>query len=1357
MSIDSWSSGTSGDWTLASGWSLGNPPAATDTAVLAAPGSYAVTLFGAASVAGLTLAAAGAEFYDAGSLAFSGTVALQSGTLALAYGTLSGGTLSMAGGQLLSSGGTLDGMAVQGTLTLAAPQSVLFVRDGLSLSGLGGVGVGSIALTGAYAALDFLGSQTLANATISLGSAGAQPGQTGPATLAITHAGGATSGATLTLASTLWLRQSGGAGVSGIIAVGSTGGLPGGGLPDRLVNQGTITAGTSGATLEIAGSGSFVNQGTLAVSNGATLDIATAGFANTGVIAVSSATLALGGTFSAALLSGLGNLVLSASQVAIAGTADDTGGTLSLGVGSTLGASLGQVSLAGTILNGTVVDGGGGLSFASGVGVLDGTNYVGTLNLSAPGQAVTLTDGARVSAAGVGAGTVLDTGAGSALLLRGTETLDNAMILLGSASPTAASIATTDLFLASTGTTATLGPNLVVQQVGATAALQANGWSPLPGVGAADTLVNRGSILGTVAGGGLSISGYGTFINQGAITIAGGDTLSVTVSQFANAGSLTVGAGGAVFLGQQAGFYGTSPVWSNTGRIIVGGGTLTLGGAMATSQLGSITETSGSVQLAGTLSNAGATLALGTTGQALNLPSLSLAGTILGGTVADSAGMLAIGSSGAALLDGVSYAGTLALTAAGAFLRVRDGLAVTGVADIVGAGSVLDFQGSQTIDHAQIMLGSANAAAAIDLLHDFGTSGGSTLALGGSLNIVQSGALAVIGRPGGVVGDAIVNAGTITAGVAAGTLTLGGPSFVNRGRIAVSNGETLAITAGGFTNTGSITVSGGVLSLAGSLTLAGLGQVSLSGGVLSEAGVLDLAGGTLLIGLGSAIGRLGLTGTLKNGTIADSGGGLAAIGGATLDNVTYSGVLDLSRPFSQLAIADGLTMAPQAGGGLGSILLTGAQARLVATTSETLDHVAITLGSVSQYYQGQHIPPPELDAAAGTRLALGAASTLTLSGTAGVLGDAALGQWTDSIANAGQIIAATPGVLTLGGSFFTNTGTIAVSGGGIVSVSNTGFVNSGAMSIGAGSAIQVTLYNAYAAPNAGASVFTNAGTITIDGGTLQELTANGLFPALPLVNLPGASIQGFGRIAAEIANSGTIEARAGTLVLTQPTIGAGTTLIDPGATLELATAEPAGQIARFASTGGTLTLDQLSAFAGTIGNFVAGDVIDLPAQILTGVGISSGTLVVSTATQNTRLATTMPLGGALSAGRDVHGNATVSITPQTIGNGSAVATLSVGQPRMLFWASPVGDVFQGITANIAGAHITNWSATDSIDLSDLLPSTARLTEVQTANLDTLTISDGVHTASIGLTGTFSATGFHLAADGHGGTMLSYGV
>ncbi len=1345
MSTDTWQAGTSADWITTADWSGGVPSAST-TATIGGPGSFVVTLYEAESVGALNLSAAGAEFYEAGTLALGGMLALQAGTLALAYGAINGGTLALAGGQFLSTGGTLSGVAVQGTLNLSQQQSSLVVTGGLSLSGAGGVGAGSIALTGGYATLQAVGSQTFDNATITIGASGSQPGGAGAATLGITQAGGATAGATLTLGSGLWLRGVAG---QGEVVVGSVSPLQGPGLPASLVNAGTITAGVAGEMLAVVGNGSFANQGTIGISNGATLELATAGFSNTGTILVSSATLALGGTFATSLLSGLGAITLSNGQVQLAGTVQNAGSTLTLGNGASVTATLGALSLAGTIAGGTVVDSGGGLSFASGTGVLDAATYQGVLNLSASGAAATLADGAGVTSAAGATGSILDTGAGSALLLRGAETLNGVQIQLGSGS-TASAISTSDTWLASSAATATLGSGVNVVQAGQNAALLALGWSGVAGFGPADTLVNQGSITGAVAGGMLSFGGYGTIINQGAVSVSNGDTLGVTVAQFANTGTLVAGPGGTVLLGQPANAFAAAPAWSNSGSILVAGGTLVLGGALSTAQLGAITETSGTVVLAGTLSNAGATLAVSGSGGGLSLPSLSLTGTIAGGTVADSAGALSVGGGTGALLDGVSYSGTLLLGGASAFLRVRDGLKLSGAADIIGAGATLDFQGSQVFDQAQVLIGSA-AGDAIALADNPGQAGGSTLTLGPNLSISQSGAVAAIGQGTGGLGDLIVSQGQINAGVAGGTLTLGGAGFINQGTITVGQGDTLAIAAGNFSNTGVVLV-GGLLSLAGSLSLAQLGQVVLSGGTVSVGGTLNLAGGSLSVGQGSAFGRVQLTGTIAGGIILDAGGGLASAGG-TLSGVTYEGVLDLSRPFSQLSVAHGLTVQGQSAGQTGEILLTGAQSSLTALSSETLA-TQIVLGSVAQSYAGQRLAAPVLQAASGVQLTLGAASKLALAGTAGTLGSAASG-WSDSIVNQGSVSdAVAGGVLGIASSFFTNAGTVSVSGGGVVTIGDVGFFNTGTLSVGTGSSVLLNLLDYYAAPNAGATAFSNAGTVLLQGGVVQELTGGGLFPAVPLLNLPGGDVVGAGSVYAQVSNDGTIEARGGLLAVNQAVLGAGTLQIDAGSTLELEASVSPGQTVDFASNSELAVLAP-SSFAGTLSGFGAGDILDLPGQSLVGVASSNGTLVVSTATQNFRFVGTTLLGGEISAGHDVHGGATVSYTPQKVGTGSTVLLVPVSQPGMLFWASPAGDVFEGPSADLAGARIANWSAADSLDITDLAPAHAKLVATQTGGLDTLVLSDGSHTATVSLTGTFSASGFHLASDTHGGTMLTY--
>ena len=265
-----------GDWNTAADWSGAVVPGAADTVTIVGAGAYTVTLYTAAAADNLMLNAPGALFYDAGALTIGGTLALQGGTLDLAYGSLAGGTLAMAGGILEASGGTLNGVAVQGALAVDQTDATLFVQGGLAMAGAGGVGTGTLAVTGTYATVDFLGTQSLSHAVVTLGASAAGQGQGGPASIQVQHLYGATARATLTLATNVWLQQ---AGQLGQIIIG--GALPGA-LTDEVINAGTITAATFGGTLEIDGSGDFLNTGTIGISNDATLDIASAGF--TGII-----------------------------------------------------------------------------------------------------------------------------------------------------------------------------------------------------------------------------------------------------------------------------------------------------------------------------------------------------------------------------------------------------------------------------------------------------------------------------------------------------------------------------------------------------------------------------------------------------------------------------------------------------------------------------------------------------------------------------------------------------------------------------------------------------------------------------------------------------------------------------------------------------------------------------------------------------------------------------------------------------------------------------------------------------------------------------------------------------------------
>jgi hypothetical protein len=398
-----------------------------------------------------------------------------------------------------------------------------------------------------------------------------------------------------------------------------------------------------------------------------------------------------------------------------------------------------------------------------------------------------------------------------------------------------------------------------------------------------------------------------------------------------------------------------------------------------------------------------------------------------------------------------------------------------------------------------------------------------------------------------------------------------------------------------------------------------------------------------------------------------------------------------------------------------------------------------------------------LDAGAATTLTLASNTLLRSAGAYATLGNCSVGDWTDTIVNDGTVLeSAAGGTMTLGCSFFSNAGGLVIGNNGSAIFSGVEFTNTstGAISMTGGSALTLSLYGYYAAPDAGATVFSNSGTIHMLGGMLIENTGNGLFPAVPMANLPGGLIQGFGNIVGPVLNNATIEAKYGpNLDLAGTITGIGTLQIDAGCVLELGGAVASTQTVSFTATAEILRLDAPASFAGKVANFASGDVIDCAGAQVNTVAISAGTLVLGTSYGVFKLASTTPLGGAVSVGSDHHGGDSVLYTAQS--NGGPPTVLAVGQPKMLFWASPVGDECQGTGANISGAEIANWTTADSLDLVDFLGTKTTVTYSQATGQGTITVTCGAESTSVGVLGTYTASWFHVASDPNGGALITY--
>ena len=943
-----------------------------------------------------------------------------------------------------------------------------------------------------------------------------------------------------------------------------------------------------------------------------------------------------------------------------------------LGVSGTYELRAGTVMLSGATVQGGTLASTGGAMVISGSGTLSGVRIEGTLGIqSATTRSyaqLSLPDESFAGAGGHGAGALV-LGQRIAAGLGVAPTLKNVAITLnGDTLEQAASTLT----------------------IGAAASVSATGQSIL---GNANALTNQGRIAASGEGSVLAVDAT-VLLNQGTIDASGGAALLIEAGSFANAGVVSVGAGSylRITTGGAAGF-------ANTGSIAVAGGTLSLDTGLTTAQLATLAVSSGTLAVSGTLDNTGAVLRSGFGAGLANMlleGGTITAGTIVN-TGSFSVGVAPLAVAGPydapdSLLSGVTFDGVLNVKGAGAKLDIAGGLALTGTTgsgagtlEIGGTGASVTFVGSQTLDHARIDLGSTAQQdyQSERLLFAGPANGAGTLVLGRHTAVTQTGLNVAIGttaypgvidilgtvtaaRQGGMLdingcanagmiavsdGDtlhfagstnagtiqseggqlyldgAVINAGLIAVsgtpaipGVAQNLISVG---LANTGVLSISNGATASLGAN-WSNTGIFAVADGELSLGGSFTRAQLGALRVdAGGTLGLLGTLT-SSGLLAVGSGTALPSMALLqgGTIEGGAVRDAGGGILAQGG-TLSGVTVDGVLSLAADGANLVLQNGASVAGTGGSGRGSIVLTGAGSSLAWHGDETLDHATVSLGG------------------AGAGAAVGGPSfgTLTLGGQVVVQqtgGVAALGSLTSTVVNDGRVLASqTGGTLSLLGTFY-NAGTIGITADDTVSASTAAFTNAGLIAVGAGSVLALQPDDRSASGSLAAQSLTNFGTVTLAGGMLAELTGNGLFPPVPLLNAAGGRITGAGVVVGPIDNDGLIDAH-GTLTLVQSISGNGVLRVDPGATLVLGGAG-SGQTAWFAGGSGVLGL-QPARFLGTIGGFAAGDTIDLLDTVGRSAAFCGDTVVVTLAGGATlALDTTAGLTGALSVTAGSHGD-----------------------------------------------------------------------------------------------------------------------
>ena len=273
------------------------------------------------------------------------------------------------------------------------------------------------------------------------------------------------------------------------------------------------------------------------------------------------------------------SVTVSSGEAAMSLELDAAGATLavasggSLAIGSTLDLTAGTLDLAagGAIDGGTLAADGGVVAWNG--GTLAGVTFQGVLDMSVDNSALVVGSAGIVleGAGGVGRGEVDLTGEKSVMRLAGSQTLDGATITLGAA-------ATLE-----TGGSLTIGPGLVLDQIGANAVL---GGVPTGGQGVLpDSITNRGTILAAGGARYFYIGGAGgrqfitNFTNLGDLEAGGKELTYIGASTVANKGAVDITAG-AVIVYTYDGSVDGGGLITNSDAIDIGvsggGGNLTL-------------------------------------------------------------------------------------------------------------------------------------------------------------------------------------------------------------------------------------------------------------------------------------------------------------------------------------------------------------------------------------------------------------------------------------------------------------------------------------------------------------------------------------------------------------------------------------------------------------------------------------------------------------------------------------------------------------------------------------------------------------------------------------------------------------
>jgi hypothetical protein len=603
-----------------------------------------------------------------------------------------------------------------------------------------------------------------------------------------------------------------------------------------------------------------------------------------------------------------------------------------------------------------------------------------------------------------------------------------------------------------------------------------------------------------------------------------------------------------------------------------------------------------------------------------------------------------------------------------------------------------------------------------------------------------------------VVGGTLAASRSLTSG---GNLTVDG-DLVLGGALGLAGGTTIFGSGGRLTATGiditgaAVTVAenfafaGGWSEAAGIITVNAGDTLSLNGasihlgGTISGPGAVALAGNAITIASGAML-------NVSHVTLAGTNPAVTIAGNATIDSVwtQLKGSLDVAAGATLDLGGIGDRFAAAIGGG-GTLAIESGSTSLIAGTALSVASVAVS-GATTTLSVGESLAYAGRWTQTGGTVNVGAGDTLTLSGP--------------SVTLAGAVIGA---------------GTLRFGGGTTQLLAGVRLVGSEVAILG--SATQVNV-----ATNLGVGGFWSqaAGTVSVSAGHTLKLTGAGdLFTG----TLAGAGVVVVAGASAQLKNISLVDARTeitassaslagavnltGLLTVASPDlVVSGSAQLGGGGVLQLSNVasnkivgssslalldnvavkiEGAGQL-------GAGSLRLTNEAGGIIdGNASTALIIDTGTSRITNFGLieATGPGGVTIAGSISNAGTLAALGGNLTVVGAVAGAGTVQVNAGTAAFGGAFAeAVAFGASGILALAS----------STLYSGTISNFSKTGktSLDLEDIVfGAETKASYSGTTTSGVLTVTDGIHTARIKMAGDFTKSGFILAADGDGGTVVT---